>query len=224
MQPLSAFADPSVAMAFVRDNTELVAPPLVPELRLHLATEITPLWQATEDVLASTGLPPPYWAFAWPGGQAMARLLLDRPDLVRGRRIVDFAAGCGLAALAAARSGAAGVLASDIDPLAMMALRLNAAANGLAVDTTTADLVGQALDGIDVVLAGDVCYEKPMAARVTGWLRVLAAAGKTVLLADPGRTYLPQGGLDPLARFTVPTTLELEDRDRRDTVVWQVRP
>ncbi len=207
----------------MRANTTVAAPPLVPEIRLYLATEITPLWQATEVELARTGLPPPYWAFAWPGGQALARLLLDRPAMVSGRHVLDFAAGCGLAGLAAKRAGASAVTLADIDAMAAAAALINAEINGLAIETTSADLVGDALADTDVVLAGDVCYEKPMAERVAAWLRDLAGSGKTVLLADPGRAYLPQSGLEPLARYSVPTTLELEDRDCRETTIWQVR-
>ncbi len=215
--------DPDAAAAFVRANTIVAAPPLVPEIRLHLATEITPLWQATEEVLAHTGLPPPYWAFAWPGGQALARLLLDRPEIVAGRSVLDFASGCGLAGLAAKRAGASVVTLADIDPMAAEAARLNAEINGLAIETTSTDLVGNVLAGTDVVLAGDVCYEKPMAERVATWLRDLVGSGRIVLLADPGRAYLPKSGLEPVARYTVPTTLELEDRDRRETTIWQFR-
>lgn len=211
------------APAFVRANTALAAPPLVPEIRLHLATEITPLWQATEATLAETGLPPPYWAFAWPGGQALARHVLDAADLVSGRSVLDFAAGSGLVAIAAARAGARRVLANDIDRFAAAAMALNAGLNGVAVEVVTADLVGQALPEVDIVLCGDVCYERPMAERVTAWLRDLARSGRTVLLGDPGRSYLPAEGLEPLARYAVPTTRELEDRELRETTVFRLQ-
>jgi len=209
--------------AFVAAQTVLATPPLVPEIRLHLATEITPLWQATEARLAESGVAPPYWAFAWPGGQAVARHLLDHPALVAGKRVLDFAAGSGLAAIAAAMAGAARVEAAEIDALACAAIALNAAANGVAVACRAADLV----DGPgawDVVLAGDVCYERPMAERVMPWLRRLAGRGALVLMGDPGRNYLPASGLAEVARLVVPTSRELEDRTERETVIWRVLP
>ena len=199
--------------AFVRANTAPVRPPLVPELTLYLATEITPIWQATEDWLRETGTEPPFWAFAWPGGQALARYLLDHPETVAGRRVLDFAAGCGIAAIAAARAGAASVEAAEIDPLAAAAIRVNAAANGAAVTALAADVVGQACRW-DLILCGDVCYEAPMTGHILPWLRGLARHAE-VWLADPGRAYLPGDGLAAFARFAVPTTMELEDRTER---------
>jgi predicted nicotinamide N-methyase len=219
--PVAIVPDAS-ARRFVRDNTLLARPPLVPELTLHLATEVTPLWEATEAELARTGLPPPYWAFAWAGGQALARFLLDRPETVAGRRVLDFAAGGGIVALAAAQAGAAAVTAVEIDPWAVAAIELNAAANGLTVDARLGDVVGDPLDGIDVVTAGDVCYERPMAERTIAWLRPLAGAGKTVLLADPGRAYLPTHGLEALATYDVAVPLDLEDREVRRTGVYRL--
>ncbi|MGQ9371048.1 class I SAM-dependent methyltransferase [Azospirillum sp. A39] len=210
--------------AFVRANTAVATPPLVPELRLHLATEVTPLWQATEETLQTSNLPPPYWAFAWPGGQAVARHIFDHPELVRGRRVVDFAAGTGLVAIAARLAGASHALALEIDAFALAAIALNADLNGVTVDATVEDLVGRPLADADVVLAGDVCYEKPMADRVLPWLRGLAAAGVTVLLGDPGRAYRPDRGLERVARYAVPTSLELEDRTVRETDVWRLLP
>lgn len=207
---------------FVRDNTTLASPPLLPELRLHLATEVTPLWQATEETLAEKNLPPPYWAFAWPGGQAVARLLLDRPDLVAGRSVLDFAAGTGLVGIAAMKAGAAKAQSCDIDRFALAAITLNAEANGVAVKAVSSDLVGRELPGIDVVLAGDVCYERPMAERVTAWLRKVAATGTLVLLGDPGRAYVPTHGLERMGAYTVPTSLDLEDRETRETTVWRL--
>jgi predicted nicotinamide N-methyase len=216
--PRGAAADPE---GFVRAWTRVDAPPLTPEIRLHLAGPVTPLWEATERILAETGLPPPYWAFAWPGGQALARHVLDRPALVAGRRVLDFAAGSALAGIAAAKAGAAGVVASDLDPLALAAIRLNAALNGVAVAAAAADLT-DTVPAAEVVLAGDVCYERPMAERVWPWLRRCAAAGLLVLLADPGRAYLPRQGLVEQARYRVPTSRELEDREERETVVYRV--
>jgi predicted nicotinamide N-methyase len=208
--------------AFVRANTVLAAPPLVPELRLYLATEITPLWQATETSLDQSHLPPPYWAFAWAGGQALARHVLDHPDLVRGKRVLDFGAGSGLVAIAAARAGAHAV-AAELDFFAAAAVALNAAANGVEVAVNAADPIG-AIRGWDVILAGDMCYERPLADRLVPWLEACAAEGALVLLGDPGRAYLPKTGLEALATYRVETPLELEDRTSRETTVWRLRP
>jgi predicted nicotinamide N-methyase len=207
---------------FVRGNTVITAPPLVPEIRLYLATEITPIWQATEETLARSALPPPFWAFAWAGGQALARYLLDHPAEVAGRSVLDFGAGSGLVAIAAAKAGAASVFAAEIDHFAAAAIAANAALNDVAIAVTTADLLDTVDPQWEVVSAGDVCYERPMADRVTGWLRGLAARGTLVLLGDPGRAYLPSEGLVERARYLVPTSRELEDRDTRDAVVWEV--
>ncbi len=208
--------------AFVRANTALQRLPLVPEVALHLASEVVPLWQATEADLEESGLPPPFWAFAWAGGQALARFLLDHPERVAGKRVLDFGAGSGVQGIAAALAGAARVEASEIDPFALAALALNAEANGVALDLSDDDLVGRLEADWEVVLAGDVCYERPMAARVAAWLGELAGRGVTVLMGDPGRTYLPRAGLERLARYAVPTTRELEDSDLRNAVVWRV--
>jgi len=194
----------------------------VPEISLYLATEITPIWLATEDTLARSGLPPPYWAFAWAGGQALARFLLDHPERVAGRSVLDFGAGSGLVAIAAAKAGAASVLASEIDHFAAAAINANAALNDVAIAVTTMDLLDTVDPRWEVVTAGDVCYERPMADRVMGWLRGLAARDTLVLLGDPGRAYLPSEGLVEHARYLVPTSRELEDRDTRDGIVWQV--
>ncbi|MGE0745464.1 MAG: methyltransferase [Rhodospirillales bacterium] len=220
---------------FIRANTALAAPPLVPELRLWLASEITPIWEATEAMLAQSGVAPPFWAFPWVGGQAVARHILDHPALVAGRRVLDFAAGSGLGAIAAARAGAAVVAANEIDPVAAAAIAMNAAANGFGwrqlgegAPTTQEilidihDRVGLTDLPYDVVIAGDVCYEQPMAARVAAWLTALAEAGVVVLMGDPGRNYLPASGLQALAAYDVPTTREIEDREVRRTVVYRV--
>lgn len=210
------------AVAFISAQTTVTSPPLVPEIRLHLATEITPIWQATEATLSAVNLPPPYWAFAWPGGQAIARHLLDHPTLVRGRAVLDFAAGSGLVAIAAAKAGAARAVANDIDAVAAEAVRLNAGLNGVTVETDARDLLDGDATGFDLVLCGDVCYERPMAERVTRWAKRLAARGVEVLLADPGRAYLPRQGLVELARYEVRTSLELEDRELRETVIYRL--
>jgi predicted nicotinamide N-methyase len=207
--------------AFIRANTELIKPPLTPEIVLHLASEIVPIWRKTEEELAAEGVPPPFWAFAWAGGQALARWILDHPDCVRGRRVFDFASGSGLSAIAAAKSGAASVIANEIDDFAAAAISLNAKANDVGVACVIEDLIGRD-DGWETVLAGDVCYEREMAERVFTWLRTLSARGATVLLGDPGRNYLPSSHLEELAVYDVQTTRELEDREIRRTKVWRV--
>ena len=196
--------------ALVRRRTRLQRPPPVPELRLHLADDITTAWEDVERELAAGEIPPPFWAFAWAGGQVLARHVLDAPAEVVGRRVLDLATGSGLVALAARRAGAAAVLAVDVDPLAVAATRLNAAANGLALVAQCADLTGGPVPDVDVVLAGDVCYDREMTDRVLPWLRAAAARGVRVLLGDPGRHYLPQQGLVPVSEHEVPTTVELE--------------
>jgi predicted nicotinamide N-methyase len=206
--------------SFIRAQTVVASPPLVPEIALHLATEITPLWQATEARLEREGIEPPYWAFAWAGGQALARHLLDRPETVAGKRVLDFGAGSGLVALAAARAGAI-VEAAELDAMAVSAIRLNAALNGLNVSVAAGDIIGRD-DGWDVVLAGDMFYERKLAAAALPWLRSLTARGALVLLGDPGRAYLPDGGLVEIARYDVPTTRELEDREMREGRIWQL--
>ena len=207
--------------AFILENTRLQTPPHTPELKLHLADEITPIWKMTEEALAEIGLPPPFWAFAWAGGQALARYVLDNPDVVAGRRVIDFASGSGIVAIAAKRAGAAQVLAADIDGYCGAAIDLNAAANGVAVEFTDADLLdAPPPSDADVILAGDICYEKPLAERVMAWLTAARAAGATVLIGDPGRTYFPKTGLIKLAEYQVATTRELEDFEVKKTSVW----
>jgi predicted nicotinamide N-methyase len=208
--------------AFICANTRLMPVPHAPEIRLHLADEATELWQKTEDELGAIGLPPPFWAFAWAGGQALARYLLDNPGLVQHRRVLDFAAGSGLVAIAAAKAGAGGVEASDIEPFATTAMALNAAANGVAIATREADLVGTD-EGWDAVLAGDIHYEKDTAERATAWLVSLHARGALVLVGDPGRSYLPRERLEPLATYEVPVTRSLEDAEVKRTSVWRFR-
>ena len=209
---------------FVRANTEIARPPLVPEIALHLATEITPIWQATEDSLAQGAVPPPYWAFAWAGGQALARFLLDHPDLVSGREVLDIGSGSGIVAIAAAKCGASRVVAADIDRFAAAAITLNATLNDVSVMIETRDLLDRAAAGWGVALAGDICYEEPMSSRALALLRRIAGRGRLALLGDPGRAYLPRSGLLELARYDVPTSRELEDREAREGVVWRVLP
>ena len=206
--------------AFILANTRLQAPPHTPELKLHLADEITPIWRMTEDELGEMGVPPPFWAFAWAGGQALARYLLDHPEAVAGRRVVDFATGSGIVAIAAALAGAAEVLAADIDVFCAAAVALNADANGVTVGFTGDNLLDAAPPAADVILAADICYEKPLAERVMAWLADARAAGARVLIGDPGRSYFPRSGLERLAEYRVPTTRELEDAEVKRTSVW----
>ncbi len=211
------------APAFIRSQTRLLPVPHAPEIVLHVADEATPLWSKTEDELGELGLPPPFWAFAWAGGQALARHLLDHPALVAGLRVLDFASGSGLAGIAAARAGAASVLATDIDDFAVAAIAINAVANGVTLAVKQGDLIGTD-EGWDVVLAGDVFYERDMAGRVSDWLGTLSRRGATVLVGDPGRSYLPRERLEALVTYAVATTRELEDSEVKRTTVWRFRP
>ncbi len=200
-----------------------MTPPHVPEIVLHLADEAHDLWHRTEEQLQEIGLPPPFWAFAWAGGQGLARYLLDHPETVAGKRVLDFASGSGLVAIAAAKAGAASVEASDVDPFCAAAVALNAAQNDVAIAYSQADLVGTA-GPWDVVLAGDVFYDRELAARVAPWFAGLAARGTTVLVGDPGRSYLPKTGLEALATYQVPVTRALEDAEVKRTTVWRLVP
>lgn len=203
---------------FVRDNSQLVAPPLVPEIRLHLASEVIPLWRKTGEELAEIGVPPPYWAFAWAGGQALARYLLDNPASVANKRVLDFGSGSGLVAIAAAKAGAAHVTAADIDPFAIAAIARNADANNVIVHAVADNVIGTS-DRFDLIVVGDMCYERPLAEKLMAWLE---SAKADILLGDPGRTYFPKTGLVQLATYSVPTTRELEDREIRQTGVWRL--
>ena len=205
--------------AFIRAETRLLAVPHAPEITLHLADEAVDLWKRTEEELAEMGLPPPFWAFAWAGGQALARYLLDHPEIVRGQRVLDFASGSGLVGIAAMKAGAASVDATDIDDFAITAIALNSAHNGVPFTGALRDVIGQD-EGWDVICAGDVCYERDMAERVTNWLKACAARGATVLIGDPGRSYLPRAQLRALADYEVPVTRTLEDSDVKHTRVW----
>lgn len=212
-------ADPR---AFIRAETRLLPVPHAPEIRLHVADEATELWQKTEEELGEIGLPPPFWAFAWAGGQALARYVLDHPELVAGRRVLDVASGSGLVAIAAAMAGASSVEAADIDAFAVAAVALNAEANGLAVVPRLGDLVGTD-EGWDAVLAGDIFYDRDIAARMTEWLLALQGRGATVLVGDPGRSYLPKDRLEELACYRVPVTRALEDAEIKVSRVWRFR-
>ena len=206
--------------AFIAANTRLQAVPHAPEISLWLADEVTPLWRLTAPERGYMGRPPPFWACAWPGGQALARYLLDHPHEVAGKRVLDFAAGSGLVGVAAMKAGAASALCADIDPFCGAAVAANAAANGVTLDFTADDLLDGPPPAVDVICAGDVCYERPMADRVLEWLAMAKANGTRVLIGDPGRTYFPREGLTFLAEYRVPTTRELEDLEIKRSSVW----
>ena len=202
----------------MREHTTAQATEFVPEVVLRVAEDVTPLWELT-------GAPePPFWAFPWAGGQGVARYVLDNPATVAGRRVFDLACGSGLVAIAAALAGAASVTAAEIDAYAAAAIRLNAACNRVAITVREDDATLSETAAADVVTAGDICYEQPMTERAVSWLRACAARGSLVLLGDPGRSYLPRTGLVEIARYEVPTSRELEDRDSRETIVYRVLP
>jgi len=208
--------------AFIRANTRLRPVPHVPEIALHVADEAVELWQKTEEDLQEIGLPPPFWAFAWAGGQALARYLLDHPDIVAGRTVLDFASGSGLVGIAAMKAGARHVEAAEIDAFAEIAIGINAEANGVTLDARLADVIGEDR-GWDVILAGDVCYEQGMAGRVISWLEGLQVRGATVLIGDPGRSYLPKAKLAECATYLVPVVGALEDNEIKKTSVWRLK-
>lgn len=215
----------SNAEAFIRENTRLRPVPHVPEISLYVADEAVPLWQKTEEELGRMGLPPPFWAFAWAGGQALARYVLDHPRIVRGKRVLDLACGSGLVAIAAMKAGAAQVAANDIDPFAMPAIALNAGANGVSVETETDDRLDPdtPLEAFGAVLAGDIFYERDTAARALAFLQRMKAQGASVLVGDPGRSYLPREKMSVLAEYEVPVIRDLEDVEIKRTRVWALR-
>lgn len=216
------------ALRLIRAYTALRSPAIVPEIKLHLGSDLLAFWQQTEVALyardvTSGDTPPPYWAFAWPGGQALARFVLDRRNEFAGRSVLDFGAGSGLVAIAAAMAGAEPVVAAEIDPGALTAMEINAAANGVFIEAIEHDIIGS--NGRwQTICAGDLCYERPLAERLIDWLRQLAAEGAEVLIGDPGRSYLPDSGMTRLATYEVPTSREIEDRDIRETSVYHLLP
>lgn len=207
--------------AFIRANTRTLSPPLVPEILLHLAEESLPIWQKTEEDLGEINVPPPYWAFAWAGGQALARFILDNGDLVAGKRVLDLGCGSGLTAIAAMKAGGTSVLAADIDAIALAATRLNAALNGVRVETTAEDLLAMPPAAYGVVLVGDLFYERTLAERVLSFIDSAASLGALVLIGDPQRNYFPKGRFEPAAEYRVPVTRELEDAEIKQTAVWR---
>lgn len=207
--------------AFIRDNTRLLAPPLVPEIVLHLAEESLPIWRKTEDELGEINVPPPYWAFAWAGGQAVSRYILDNPPLVAGRTVLDLGSGAGLAAIAAAKAGATDVLAADIDAVSLIAAEINAIANGVTIRTTAEDLLASPPPAYDVVIVGDLFYERALADHVLGFIAASLARSPLILIGDPQRSYFPRGRFQKLAEYRVPVTRELEDSEIKLTSVWK---
>jgi predicted nicotinamide N-methyase len=214
--------DRGTAEAFIAANTAPGHHPLVPEIRLSLASAITPIWHASEENLAAKGVEPPFWAFAWPGGAALARFLLDHPETVRAKDVLDIAAGSAIAAIAAGLSGAARVRAADIDTLALAAIARNAGLNGVEIEVIAGDPLAAPPPTADLILAGDVFYDREMAARIGPWLRAARDGGTEVLVADPGRAYLPKSGLQAIGSYAVPTVLDLEDREVRETVIYRL--
>jgi predicted nicotinamide N-methyase len=207
---------------FIRDNTKILSPPLIPEIRLHLAEESLAIWSKTEEELGTSGLPPPYWAFAWAGGQALGRYLLDTPHLVAGKPVLDLAAGCGLTAIAALKAGASKAIGNDIDDFAGAAMTLNAALNDVVIDVQLGDMLGRPALGDHVILVGDLFYEKPLAEKVLAWITACQRAGAVILTGDPQRTYFPKQHFSKIAEYTVPVSRELEDAETKRTAVWQL--
>lgn len=227
MKPLHPASPPPAGTAsaetFIRANTKLLRPPLVPEVQLYLAEESLPIWEKTEEELGEMNVPPPYWAFAWAGGQALARYLLDNPQIVRGKRALDLGSGSGLAGIAAMKAGAASVLAADIDTMALAATGLNAAANAVAIEMMAGDLLAADPPGtFDVILVGDLFYERELASRVLTFIETALHNGALILIGDPQRNYFPKGRFESAAEYNVPVTRELEDAEIRRTTVWRV--
>jgi predicted nicotinamide N-methyase len=214
----------STAADFVRAHTSLAPVPYVPEVLLHLAQDAFGLWERTEARTGGGVGPPPFWAFPWAGGQALARYLLDHPEVVAGRAVFDLAAGSGLVAIAALKAGAASAVATEIDGYAAAAIALNADANGVPVTTLLGDLLDGGAGGAGVVLAGDVFYSAEMARRVLAFLDRAGQTGATVLVGDPGRAYLPHARLSVVASYPVPVCRELEDAEVKHSTVWRLTP
>ena len=205
---------------FILANTRLISPPLLPEIRLHLAEESLPIWEKTEEQLGEINVPPPYWAFAWAGGQALARFILDNKHLISGKTVLDLGAGSGLTAIAARLSGARAVLAADIDAIALEAVRINAEANGVKIDVTSSDLLAVSTTLHDIILVGDLFYERQLADRVLAFIEAAKLQGTMILIGDPQRNYFPRNRFTLAAEYQVPVTRELEDAEIKRTAVW----
>lgn len=212
--------DREATAAFIRANTRLLTPPLVPEIKLHLAEESVPIWQKTEEELGELNLPPPYWAFAWAGGQALARYLLDNPHICRAKPVFDLGTGSGLTAIAAAKTGASNVVAADIDLMALRAAELNAAENGVRLELSAADHLSWPPPQAGVLLVGDLFYERALADKVVAFIGAAKVAGASVLIGDPQRSYFPPGLFSALAEYRVPVTRDLEDSEIKRSAVW----
>jgi predicted nicotinamide N-methyase len=210
------------ARDFILANTKLLPVPLVPEIKLYLAEESLPIWQKTEEELEARNIPPPYWAFAWAGGMALARYILDHASLVAGRHVLDLGSGSGLAAIAAAKARAAAVQAAEIDAFAIAAITLNAEANGVSVMTIERDLLADAQASAEVLLIGDLFYERGLAERTLAYCEQARAHQALVLVGDPQRSYFPRDRFEPLAEYAVPVTRELEDAEIKRTAVWRL--
>jgi predicted nicotinamide N-methyase len=206
-------------LQFIRENTSILMPPLVPEIKLHLAHEALAIWQKTEDELGEIGLPPPFWAFAWAGGQALARYILDNPKIVKGQSVIDIASGSGLVGIAALKAGAASVVAADIDQFSMAAIELNATLNNVEISRTSDDLLVNPPPHVDVILVGDLFYEKSVAEKCFAWLQ---QSNAQILIGDPGRSYLPKSKLAQIASYAVPVSRDLEDAEIKQTAVWRL--
>ncbi len=207
---------------FIRRETRIKPVPHAEEIRIHVADEAMELWQKTEDELGELGLAPPFWAFAWAGGQGLARYILDTQELVEGRQVLDFACGSGLVGIAAMMAGAASCHAVDIDPFALAAAELNADLNGVKLSFETADITASEPPAADIVFCGDVFYDKHMADKVMDLIDRLLARGTEVLVGDPGRSYLPKSRLTELADYRVPVVGALEDNEIKHTKVFRV--
>lgn len=207
--------------AFVRDNARLITPPLVPEIKLYLAEESVPIWQKSEEELGEMNVPPPFWAFAWAGGQALARYILDNPSICANQTVIDLGSGSGMTAIAAAMTGAASVLAADIDQFSATACRLNARANGVEIGITMQDLLAAPPSPDGVVLVGDLFYERALAERVIAYIEAAKNLGAAVYIGDPQRSYFPRDRFELLATYQVPVTRELEDAEIKKTAVWR---
>ena len=213
--------DVAAVSRFILENTESLSPPLVPEMTLRLAVESVPIWQKTEEELGEMNLPPPYWAFAWAGGQALARYLLDHQEISRGRDVLDLGSGSGIAAIAAAIAGARRVTAADIDRFAQRAGAINAKLNNVTVEFEGADLLARPPGNYDLFIIGDLFYERALADRVLAYIEAAQARGAMVLVGDPRRSYFPLARFTKLTEYAVPVTRELEDAEIKRTAVWR---
>ena len=214
--------DPAAIRDFIRANTKKLAPPLVPEIKLYLAEESLPIWQKTEEQLQQQNIPPPFWAFAWAGGQALARYLLDHPDVVTGKRVLDIGTGSGITAIAAKQAGARDVLAADIDPLSLVATQLNAELNDVEVAVTGENVLTSPPSEHDVYIIADLFYERALADQAISFAKAAKARHATVFVGDPKRSYFPVQEFTQCETYKVEVTRELEDALIKKTSVWRM--